>query len=160
MLPSTIVTADGLILGAPSPHTEEGTFMSGRNTGVPGPLGQHRLPLPVPQGEYQSCPVTDVLRRLSDKWTLLLLTLLSQRPYRFNELHRAVEGISQRMLTRTLRTLEKDGLVHREVFPTLPPAVEYRLTPLGVSLLEPLSGLADWAVRHHAATAGVVVGPS
>jgi DNA-binding HxlR family transcriptional regulator len=109
--------------------------------------------LPVPAGEYESCPVTDVLQRVSDKWTLLLLTLLGRRPYRFNELHRAVEGISQRMLTRTLRTLQSDGLVEREVFPTLPPTVEYRLTPLGVSLLEPLSALAEWAVHHHATIA-------
>ncbi|MER7009307.1 helix-turn-helix domain-containing protein [Dactylosporangium sp. NPDC000555] len=91
-----------------------------------------------------------MLRLVSDKWTLLLITLLGRQPYRFNELHRAVEGISQRMLTRTLRTLESDGLVEREVFPTSPPGVEYRLTPLGVSLLAPLSELAGWAVDHHA----------
>ncbi|MEU5553511.1 helix-turn-helix domain-containing protein [Micromonospora sp. NPDC047793] len=113
-------------------------------------LNNHRLPNPVPIGEYERCPVTDVLRRVNDKWTLLLLTLLGRHPYRFNELHRAVEGISPRMLTRTLRTLENDGLVEREVFPTMPPSVEYRLTPLGVSLLEPLSALADWAVDHYA----------
>ncbi|MGY3518819.1 winged helix-turn-helix transcriptional regulator [Micromonospora sp. PTRAS2] len=123
--------------------------MATGNTGVRGGLGGHRLPQPVPAGEYESCPVTDVLRRVSDKWTLLLLTLLDQRPHRFNELHRAVDGISQRMLTRSLRTLESDGLVAREVFPTSPPSVEYRLTPLGVSLLEPLSALAGWAVGHH-----------
>lgn len=124
--------------------------MSTTNTGVTASMRGHQLPVPVPAGEYARCPVTDLLRGLGDKWTLLLLTLLGQRPYRFNELHRAVEGISQRMLTRTLRTLETDGLVAREVFPTLPPTVEYRLTPLGVSLLEPLSALADWAVGHHA----------
>lgn len=131
-------------------EAEEGTFLTTGHTGVRASLGSHRLPEPVPAGEYESCPVTDVLRRVSDKWTLLLLTLLGRQPYRFNELHRAVEGISQRMLTRTLRTLESDGLVEREVFPTSPPAVEYRLTPLGVSLLEPLSALAAWAVDHHA----------
>jgi DNA-binding HxlR family transcriptional regulator len=124
--------------------------MSTRNTGVPASLSDHRLPQPIPAGEYESCPVTDVLRRVSDKWTLLLLTVLGRRPYRFNELHRAVEGISQRMLTRSLRTLQSDGLVEREVFPTLPPTVEYRLTPLGASLLEPLSTLADWALDNHA----------
>ncbi|MDG4801967.1 helix-turn-helix domain-containing protein [Micromonospora sp. WMMD980] len=121
------------------------------NTGVRARLDDHRLPDPVPAGEYECCPVTDVLRRLSDKWTLLLVTLLGQRPYRFNELHRAVDGISQRMLTRTLRTLESDGLVDREVLPTSPPSVEYRLTPLGVSLLEPLAVLAGWALDHHPA---------
>jgi DNA-binding HxlR family transcriptional regulator len=118
--------------------------MSAANTDV----RTHELPEPVPAGEYESCPVTDLLRRLGDKWTLVLIVLLGRRPYRFNELHRAVEGISQRMLTRTLRTLEHDGLVEREVFPTVPPAVEYRLTPLGISLLEPVSALADWAVEH------------
>ncbi|GAB3837811.1 winged helix-turn-helix transcriptional regulator [Micromonospora andamanensis] len=123
--------------------------MTTRNTGVRASLHHHPLPNPVPTGEYEHCPVTDVLRRVTDKWTLLLITLLGRRPYRFNELHRAVEGISPRMLTRTLRTLESDGLVDREVFPTVPPSVEYRLTPLGVSLLEPLSVLAEWAVDHH-----------
>ncbi|MEU8313986.1 helix-turn-helix domain-containing protein [Micromonospora sp. NPDC049033] len=124
--------------------------MSTGHTDVSGSLRDHRLPTPVPADEYERCPVTDLLRRMGDKWTLLLITLLGRRPHRFNELHRAVEGISPRMLTRTLRALESDGLVEREVFPTLPPSVEYRLTPLGVSLLEPLSALAGWAVAHHA----------
>ncbi|MEV4629855.1 helix-turn-helix domain-containing protein [Micromonospora sp. NPDC049523] len=146
---------DVLILDSPSAEAKEGIFMSTSNTGVSGSLQDHRLPMPVPISEYESCPVTDVLRRVGDKWTLLLLTLLGRHPYRFNELHRAVEGISPRMLTRTLRTLESDGLVEREVFPTLPPSVEYRLTPLGVSLLEPLSALADWAVGHHAEIAAL-----
>lgn len=120
--------------------------MTTTNTGVRASLADHPLPDPVPVDEYERCPVTHLLWRLSDKWTLLLITLLGRRPYRFNELHRAVAGLSPRMLTRTLRTLESDGLVEREVFPTVPPSVEYRLTPLGVSLLEPLSALADWAV--------------
>jgi DNA-binding HxlR family transcriptional regulator len=128
---------------------EEGTLMSVPNTDVPGSLRDHPLPSPVPADEYERCPVTDVLQLLSDKWTLLLLALLSRRPHRFNELHRAVDGISQRMLTRTLRALETDGLVEREVFPTQPPAVEYRLTPLGTSLRGPISVLSDWAVGHH-----------
>lgn len=106
------------------------------------------LPTPVPVDEYEHCPVTEVLRLLSDKWSMLVLTLLGRQPYRFNELHRTIDGISQRMLTRTLRGLEGAGLVLREVHPTVPPSVEYRLTPLGQSLLGPLSGLADWAVRH------------
>ncbi|WP_051571397.1 winged helix-turn-helix transcriptional regulator [Cryptosporangium arvum] len=108
------------------------------------------LPTPVPAAEYEACPVTDVLRRLSDKWTLLVLTLLGQRPYHYNELHRAIEGVSRRMLTRTLRALETDGLVAREVFPTVPPTVEYRLTPLGVSFLGPIGSVAQWAVAHGA----------
>jgi len=121
--------------------------MSGTHTDVPSMVGT-ALPNPVPVDEYERCPVTDVLRRVGDKWSILVIVLLGQRPYRFNELHRGIETISQRMLTRTLRGLETDGLVHREVFPTNPPAVEYRLTPLGRTLLVPLSALADWAVAH------------
>lgn len=121
--------------------------MSGTHTGVPSMVATP-LPTPVPAAEHEMCPVTDVLRRVGDKWSVLVIVLLGQRKYRFNELHRAVEGISQRMLTRTLRSLEHDGLVGREVYPTVPPSVEYRLTPLGETLLHPLSALADWAVAH------------
>jgi DNA-binding HxlR family transcriptional regulator len=77
-----------------------------------------------------------------------VIVLLGDGPRRFNDLHRGIEGMSQRMLTRTLRNLEIDGMVHREVIPTVPPGVEYRLTPLGRGLLIPLSALADWAVEH------------
>ncbi|WP_030450247.1 winged helix-turn-helix transcriptional regulator [Herbidospora cretacea] len=122
--------------------------MSDTHTRVPSVLAAD-LPSPVPAREYEDCPVTDVLRRVGDKWTVLVLVLLGRRPHRFNELHRAVDGISQRMLTRTLRTLEDDGLIWREVLPTAPPSVEYGLTRLGASLLTPLSALADWAVAHH-----------
>ncbi|MEU5973946.1 helix-turn-helix domain-containing protein [Streptomyces sp. NPDC047315] len=121
--------------------------MSGTNSGVPSVL-THGLPHPVPVDELAACPVGEVFRRVGDKWSMLLVILLGTRPYRYNELHRAVEGISQRMLTRTLRGLEVDGLVRRDVQPTVPPGVEYSLTPLGRTLLEPLSALADWAVRH------------
>ncbi|QBI52236.1 winged helix-turn-helix transcriptional regulator [Streptomonospora litoralis] len=126
--------------------------MSATNTGVPSPLDT-ALPTPVPSGEHEQCPVTDVLRRIGDKWTVLVVVLLGQRPYRFNELHRGIEGISQRMLTRTLRGLEADGLVRREVFATVPPSVEYSLTPMGATLLEPLSALADWAIENQPAIA-------
>ncbi|MGW2050673.1 winged helix-turn-helix transcriptional regulator [Streptomyces sp. NPDC001858] len=123
--------------------------MSGTNTGVPSVLA-HELPRPVPADEFAACPVGDVFRRVGDKWSMLLVVLLGGRSYRYNELHRSIEGISQRMLTRTLRGLETDGLVRREVLPTVPPSVEYSLTPLGRTLLQPLSALADWAVRHEA----------
>ncbi|MFF5262067.1 winged helix-turn-helix transcriptional regulator [Actinomadura viridis] len=123
--------------------------MSGTHTGVPSVLA-HDLPRPVPHDELAACPVGDVFRRLGDKWTMLLVIMLGGRPHRYNELHRAIEGISQRMLTRTLRGLEADGLVRREVHPTVPPSVEYSLTPLGRTLLEPLSALADWAMNHEA----------
>lgn len=123
--------------------------MSGTHTDVPSVLA-HELPRPVPADELAACPVGEVFRRVGDKWSMLVVILLGARPYRYNELHRAIEGISQRMLTRTLRALETDGLVRREVYPTVPPSVEYSLTPLGESLLGPLSALADWAVRHEA----------
>ncbi|MFF5290723.1 winged helix-turn-helix transcriptional regulator [Paractinoplanes globisporus] len=132
--------------------------MSATNTDVPS-MRAHALPTPVPAGDYDACPVTSLMRRVGDKWTLLVLSLLGRRPYRYNELHRAVEGISQRMLTRTLRTLEADGLVARTVFPSVPPSVEYRLTPLGESLLVPLSALADWAVRHQPSSTPLGVRP-
>jgi DNA-binding HxlR family transcriptional regulator len=74
---------------------------------------------------------------------------LATRPQRFSELHRAVRDISKRMLTQTLRDLERDGLITRHVFPTKPPSVEYRLSPLGRSLLEPMAGLIDWADRRY-----------
>jgi Predicted transcriptional regulators len=102
-----------------------------------------------PMGESQSvcCPVRDVLDRIGDKWSMLMIMALAMRPHRFSELHRAVHDISKRMLTQTLRDLERDGLITRHVFPTKPPGVEYRLAPLGLSLLEPMAGLIDWADR-------------
>ncbi|MDR7273643.1 winged helix-turn-helix transcriptional regulator [Catenuloplanes atrovinosus] len=109
-----------------------------------------RLPNPVPLAEFDTCPVSDVFRRVGDRWSMLVVILLGTRSYRYNDLHRSIEGISQRMLTRTLRSLEEDGLVSRTVHPTVPPGVEYALTPLGRTLLEPLSALADWAVTHAA----------
>jgi Predicted transcriptional regulators len=121
--------------------------MSPANTDVPS-LVSSFLPTPVPIDDYDRCPVTDILRLLGDRWSLVTLVLLSRKTYRFNELHRSIEGISQRMLTRTLRNLEAGGLVLRTVYGTTPPTVEYRLTPLGASLLPPLSALADWAVRY------------
>ncbi len=92
-----------------------------------------------------ACPVRNVLDRVGDKWTLLALVALAAQPNRFSELHRAIPDISKRMLTQTLRELERDGLVDREVFPTKPPSVRYSLSPLGQSVLPPLAGLVDWA---------------
>ncbi|MEJ1961338.1 MAG: helix-turn-helix domain-containing protein [Gammaproteobacteria bacterium] len=93
------------------------------------------------------CPVRGVLDRLGDKWTTLTVIALARRPHRFSELHRAIADISKRMLTQTLRDLERDGLIARRVFPTKPPSVEYRLTELGTSLLEPLAALVTWAEK-------------
>ncbi|WP_063060366.1 winged helix-turn-helix transcriptional regulator [Nocardia sienata] len=123
--------------------------MSGPHTDVPSIVAA-ALPAPVPVAEYEACPVSGLISRIGDKWVLLVITLLAERRYRYNELHRSIEGISQRMLTRTLRALEDDGLIDRVVYPTVPPAVEYGLTQLGETLLVPLSALADWAVDHAA----------
>jgi DNA-binding HxlR family transcriptional regulator len=92
----------------------------------------------------------EILSRVGDKWSVLTVVLLGHRQHRFNELKRALAGISQRVLTSTLRGLERDGLVKRTVFPTNPPQVAYALTPLGRSLLGPVSVLAKWAQGHRA----------
>src|ERR1700750_2861601 len=95
--------------------------------------------------------VSEVLSRVGDKWTVLVVGTLGDGPKRFNELRRALGSISQRMLTLTLRALERDGLVTRTVFPTIPPRVDYELTRLGHSLLEPVSSLRLWARRNRSA---------
>jgi len=92
--------------------------------------------------------VSAVLARIGDKWSVLIVALLGDGPKRFNEIKRMVGGISQRMLTLTLRGLERDGLVKRTVFPTVPPRVDYELTPLGRSLWEPVDALGAWARAH------------
>jgi len=95
--------------------------------------------------------VSEVLARVGDKWTVLVVGVLGEGPKRFNELRRALGSISQRMLTLTLRALERDGLVTRTVFPTIPPRVDYALTRLGHSLLDPVSRLGLWARQHRSA---------
>jgi DNA-binding HxlR family transcriptional regulator len=95
-----------------------------------------------------NCPVRNVLDQIAGKWSVLVVTALAERPYRFGELRREIRDISQRMLTQTLRELQSDGLIEREVFPTSPPSVEYRLSPLGRSLLVPLAALVDWSFTH------------
>ena len=92
--------------------------------------------------------IREVLARVGDKWSVFVITLLGERTMRFTELQRSIEGISQRMLTLTLRGLERDGLATRTVFPTVPPSVQYALTPLGRTLLDPVRGLAEWATKH------------
>ncbi|HEY5921821.1 MAG TPA: helix-turn-helix domain-containing protein [Kofleriaceae bacterium] len=97
----------------------------------------------------EACPaVREVLHRVGDKWSVQIVALLGDGPMRFSELRRAIEGISQRMLTLTLRGLERDGLVTRTVFPEIPPRVDYELTRLGNTLLEPISALAEWAEEY------------
>jgi DNA-binding HxlR family transcriptional regulator len=96
------------------------------------------------------CPIRDVLSRLGDKWTTLIVVALAGGPRRFSQLSREIPDISKRMLTQTLRDLERDGMITRTVFPTKPPSVEYDLAPLGRSLLDPLSYLIGWSERNHA----------
>lgn len=114
--------------------------MSGRHTRVP--------PAPPLPGSSGDCPVRDVLERVGDKWSVLLVAQLARQPHRFSALLRGTEGLSQRMLTRTLRLLERDGLVRREVAPTTPPQVTYSLTPLGQSLAAAVEPLTSWAIDH------------
>jgi DNA-binding HxlR family transcriptional regulator len=114
-----------------------------RQEGTPAIPGDLHVP-----GDCRA--VSDVLARVGDKWTVLVVNTLGRGPQRFNELRRAIGSISQRMLTLTLRALERDGLVTRTVFPTVPPRVDYELTKLGRSLLEPITALGTWAVRHRA----------
>ena len=92
--------------------------------------------------------VASILARVGDKWSVFVIMLLGAGPRRFNEIKRMVGGISQRMLTLTLRGLERDGLVTRTVFPTIPPRVDYELTSLGRDLLVPVSALGEWAIRN------------
>lgn len=96
-------------------------------------------------GNLANCPVRNVVQNIFTKWASLLLMALAERPYRFGELRRLVPDISQRMLTQTLRDLQRDGYVHREVFPTKPPSVEYSLTDMGRSMFDSLQHLLGWA---------------
>ena len=118
-----------------SKKAQEGT------NGIPGTLH-------VPE---ECRAVSEVLSRVGDKWTVLVVVELGNGPRRFNEIRRALGSISQRMLTLTLRALERDGLVTRTVFPTIPPRVDYELTRLGHSLLEPVSSLSLWARQNRSA---------
>lgn len=103
---------------------------------------------PMPHQPERCTTVREVLSRVGDKWSVLVIKLLGDGTMRFSELMRSIEGISQRMLTLTVRQLERDGLVRRTVYPTVPPRVEYALTPLGETLLEPVMALAAWADGH------------
>jgi DNA-binding HxlR family transcriptional regulator len=97
------------------------------------------------------CPVRDVVDNIGGKWNTLMILALADGPMRFSALRRLIPDISQRMLTQTLRDLQRDGYIGRQVFPTQPPSVEYSLTPLGQSFLVLVKGLVDWSVEHHQA---------
>ena len=94
------------------------------------------------------CPTRQVLDLIADKWTTLVIYLLARGRQRYGDLHRQIGGISQKMLTQTLRKLERDGLVHRHVYPEVPPRTEYELTVLGHTLIEPMGALCGWAEGH------------
>lgn len=98
--------------------------------------------------ETEACEVQAILGRIADKWTALVIHILAQGTRRYGELHREIGGVSQKMLTQTLRRLERDGLVQRRVYPVVPPKVEYSLTPLGATLVAPLCALCQWAEEH------------
>ncbi|MFD7662037.1 winged helix-turn-helix transcriptional regulator [Streptomyces sp. NPDC059788] len=145
---------------------EEGTSKS------PGHPGVTRPPEPCADGAYgdapgadcdydarqwdvrEGCEVRQILDRVADKWSLLVIALLDRRTLRFTELRREVDGISQRMLTVTLRRLERDGLVRRTVHPVVPPRVDYELTPLGTTLHDTIQALVTWSEEHQEEIAG------
>jgi len=126
---------------------EDGTSRTPRHT-----EGTGRAVTPVEA--TQACQLRDLLDRLADKWSLLVVELLGDGTRRFTELRRAIDGISQRMLTLTLRQLERDGLVRRTVHPVVPPRVDYELTALGASLLDAVAPLVAWTREHRQQIAG------
>lgn len=103
------------------------------------------------EGGYQNCPIRDILDRIADRWSLLVLLCLQDGTLRFSELRRTIGDISQRMLSLTVRRLEQDGFVSRTVHPTVPPSVEYSLTELGRSVLVPVGALVEWAKENQQA---------
>ncbi|MCB8968900.1 MAG: helix-turn-helix domain-containing protein [Chloroflexota bacterium] len=108
-----------------------------------------RIRTKIESDVYNSnCPTRQVLDRIGDKWTALIIGLLEEGPQRFSALQRNIGGISQKMLTQTLRNLERDGLVNRVLYAEVPPRVEYTLTPLGETLCTPLAVIRNWAEEH------------
>lgn len=102
----------------------------------------------VPNAYSADCPTRQILDRVGDKWAVLILLLLRQQPLRFNQLRREIEGISQKMLSQVLKSLERDGLLRRRAIPTVPVTVEYSITPLGATLAGAVDPLRDWAEQH------------
>ncbi|WP_432121981.1 winged helix-turn-helix transcriptional regulator [Streptomyces sp. S1] len=108
---------------------------------------------PCGREHHPDCGIRDVLDRIGDKWSVLVIVELTGGPRRFRELQRAIDGISQRMLTLTVRRLERDGLVLRTVYPTVPAQVDYRLTETGTGLTHLVKALADWSLAHRSVIA-------
>ena len=111
-------------------------------------VGKPRPPKLAPNAYDENCPTRIVLDRIADKWTVLVLGLLSQNCRRFNQLRREIGGITQKMLSQTLKSLERDGLATRHVSPAAPISVEYAITPLGRTLADHVDRLRDWAQGH------------
>ena len=129
----------------PTLSSQEGTRMSPSHI---------ELPVDMPAPDAGGCVATrEILDRIGDKWSLYIVAMLANGPQRFNELKLSIEGISQRMLTLTLRGLERDGLITRTMFPTIPPRVDYELTDMGRTLLEPVMALVNWASENQVAIA-------
>ena len=120
--------------------------------GTPREPGNSQVTLPPcgPRKDDPECPVRSILDRVGDKWAASVVTQLALGTTRFSVLKRQIEGISQRMLTETLRKLERDGVVKRTLYPTIPPKVEYQLTPLGESLVPSIQALVQWALTNQA----------
>jgi DNA-binding HxlR family transcriptional regulator len=112
-------------------------------------LSDTHIDVPVPVPLEGVCPLRDVLDAVGNKWGVLTIVLLGERRHRYNELHKSMPGISQRKLTRTVRSLARDGFISRIVYPTVPPRVDYELTDLGRGLLQQLNALNAWADAHH-----------
>src|SRR5213592_3135344 len=104
--------------------------------------------LDSPHAYAADCPTRQVLDFIGNKWTTLIIVLLENEPKRFSQLQRIIEGISHKMLSQTLRNLERDGLITRTVYPEVPPRVEYELTPLGQTLIEPIAAIVRWSYDH------------
>ena len=122
--------------------------MSQRHTDVPSHVEPAHGEDQVDSSVDQACSVLEVLNRISGKWAIGILLLTTRRPMRFTELEREITGISRRMLTLTLRNLERDGLLIRTVYPTVPPRTEYEATPMARELYQTLLALTGWADRH------------
>ena len=129
---------------------QDGTFLSPRHSDVTAPTKERHGGVTTQPGLHSAgCRnVAPVLNRVGDKWSMMIVMFLTDGPKRFSELKRAIDGISQRMLTLSLRGLERDGLVTRTVTPSIPPRVDYELTKLGQSLREPVKALGEWAIEH------------
>jgi len=127
---------------------QEGTLALPSSSGVTGDEGCRADRDPFQWDVRQDCEVRQILDRIADKWSLLVIALLDETTLRFGELRREIDGISQRMLTVTLRNLERDGLVERHVYAEVPPRVEYRLSALGRTLLESVQSLVRWTEEN------------